>query len=591
MLSHSLLASFLVVLALTFSGCAGPVTTSTSRVLISAQRAVNMTEVELGEIRKSVASESYADTLRALVVFVKFSDDTSVGDPFTFYREWPSDLSPSTIPEFGNRLLSASEEPPFDLFTLTDYFYQQSLGNFILYGDVYPKVLISSKPEASYHRPVGGYGDLAVEVLERLDPEVEFQDYDRNGDGKLDHLFLIIRRDSQRDAKKFVWTGISCLDARCGGQITAGKAIKAPSYDDVLIDWGTSGSIIMHRTPGNVDAHSYHIRMMAHELGHDIWAGFFNHIQSIRTNDVPLESNRAPNRGRNPSGTASLGFVLMAGAGGGLDTRGDETISAFERDLLGWISCSEVTSDTTILVRDLYTTSDCYSIPHPGAPAQEKFYVTNRQRLGYFDQHRRSGLNDRFEIGFLRTTGLLIHMSQRKLLDVIPADNSADLSVTNADYDGDLFGPDGSKQLTPWTRPNSSGYTKQPPKVKRVWLALDNIRYSGAADKSMLVDVVMDFRQAPIIRNDSWMTSDLNGYVFDSPIRVTDGSTLSIDADIVAGQGIAVDPGATLVVEENGRVSVPEGSAIILQDGRIVINGEVDGHIDARESSVVERSR
>ena len=164
----------------------------------------------------------YTDTLRALVVFVMFRDDDEPSHADLNYRDWPLFDDPGTLPAFAPHLLAPTPTPPFPDSSLTQYFYQQSLGRFVLYGDVYDSVMVSLQPEAAYHAPNGGYGHLTAEILDRIDAQgFDFSRYDHNGDGQLDYLFLTIRRDSKRDDKTFTYTGISCLDARCGGGITA----------------------------------------------------------------------------------------------------------------------------------------------------------------------------------------------------------------------------------------------------------------------------------------------------------------------------------------------------------------------------------
>jgi hypothetical protein len=413
---------------------------------------------------------------------------------------------------------------------------------------------------------------LTREVLDRLDRAgLDFRRFDRNGDGRLDYLFLIVRRDSQRDAKRFTWTGISCLDARCGGGIAGGRPPGDLVYDGIAVDWQRSGSILMHRTPGNILPHYYHVRLMAHELGHDLWAPFFTHIRAITTNDVPQQSNRTARS------TNTIGYVLMAGAGGGWDARGDEIISAFERDLLGWIRCDTLTTaQDDVRLGDLYTTSDCAVVPLSG---ERRLYVTNRQRLGPFDRLRRGGTDGRFEMGLLRTTGLLVHLADGTRLDVLPADNTLDLAPTNAPYQGDLYGPGTKTQLTPWTRPSTGGFTHYPPGAEPDWQALDRIRYADDGSGAMQFDVVPDIRDRPVIRDTSWMGEETRGTTFDAPVIVTRGATLHVETMLSLADGLVVEPGGTVVVESEGDVRLPPESTLHLHHGSTLV---VDGRLDVR---------
>ena len=235
----------------------------------------------------------------------------------------------------------------------------------------------------------------------------------------------------------------------------------------------------MHRTPGNVSSFHYYIRLMAHEIGHDLWRNDFVHIPQNKKNDVPLHHNRGENRD-------CVGYVLMAGAGGAWDCGGSETISAYERDLLGWINCTRLAStQRNVELGDLFTTSSCYTIPLT-SPSR-MLYVSNLQRTGYFDQTRYAGIHKQFQIG-LRTTGMLLHLVHNKGVDVLPADNDLTLSTENAAYVGDLFSPETMTQITPWTRPNSNGFTRYPASFQADWVALDHLRTSPSDASTLIFD-------------------------------------------------------------------------------------------------------
>ncbi len=508
------------------------------------------------------ASPPYTDTLRALVIFVKFRDDALPGDPDLDYRGWPLFEDPTRLPLFARALLAPSPFPPYPDSSLTAYFHQQSNGHFLIFGDVLDSVMVSRYPEARYHRPEGGYGDLTQEVLDRLDAEgMDFSRYDYNADGRIDHLFFILRRDSRRDALDFEWTGISCLDARCGPGPAAGAPAPALSYDGRRVDWNTSGSYIINRTPGNILPYWYTVRMMAHELGHDLWAPFFVHLPAISRNDVPLKSNRS-------RGTTSIGYALMAGAGGGKDCRGNETISAFERDLLGWIDCIPLARDATaVRLTDLYTTGACFTLTVAGPQEPRRLYLSNLQRLGPFDRLHRAGKNPVYDAGLLRTTGLLVTLAEATRYDVLPADNTLDLSTRNAAYEGDLYGPPSFTQITPWTRPNLSGYTRYPPGFAPDWQAVDDIRYAGDASRTLTFDVHADFRLRPVIRQDSWIGSETKGYVFRVPFRVTGRSTLVLDTPLTFAGTLRLDAGTTVVLDAGADVTLATGSVLDLKAG------------------------
>ncbi|NNE45300.1 MAG: hypothetical protein HKN37_01435 [Rhodothermales bacterium] len=522
-------------------------------------------------------------------MFVKFADDNSPGDPVVDYRKWPLYDDPARLPESAPFFLSPSPDAPFVDSTLTAYFFEQSNGRMVLFGNVYPRTIVSSGPEADYHRPRGGYGALATEVIHRLDDVgLDFSEYDFNKDGRVDHIFLIIRNDTEKMSGRITWTGASCLDARCANGPPVGKYIEPLRVDNVLVDWNLSGSILFNRVPGNIIPHYWLIRMMAHEIGHDFWARFFIHVPAITTNDVPAESNYRPP-------TNVLGYVLMAGAGGGRDARGDETISAWERSLLGWIDCPVLSSsESGVRLRDLYTSGDCRRI-QIGEPKRERtLFLSNRQRIGAFDRIRRGGNDGRFDMGLLRTTGLLVGLSDRNRYEVLPADNSLELALDNASYAGDLFGPGSRSQLTPWTRPTSNGYSERRPASGGSWAAIDNIRSDADDPEVMLFDFVEDFRTRPIIREDSWMAAESANQEIDAPLVITDGATLTVSTELTLDGRVRVDPGAVLHISRNATLNLGPRSTLSLDEGsELRIDGRLNvaGVVTPRAGSTVVRGR
>ncbi|HMB94046.1 MAG TPA: hypothetical protein VKP65_24570, partial [Rhodothermales bacterium] len=198
------------------------------------------------------------------------------------------------------------------------------------------------------------------------------------------------------------------------------------------------------------------------------------------------------------------------------------------------------------------------------------------QRLGPFDVRRDGGLNNRFEMGQLRTNGLLVQLADGTRLDVLPADNTLDLSVRNAAYEGDLFGPGTATQLTPWTRPNINGYTHYPGDYEPSWQAIDNIRYLPGSADTMVFDYVPDFRHRPVVRTASWIGDETEGYTFEQKVVVKRGTTLHLGTTLTFSKGLHIEPDATVIIEENALITLASESVLDMARGATV---QVVGHL------------
>jgi hypothetical protein len=348
------------------------------------------------------ATTPVSGTLRALVVFVRFQDDMED----TEQRNWPLNLT--APPAFTQDLLADSPDPgdfggAFPENTLTRYFFDQSQGNLILYGTVHDEIIVSDLPEDDYRTL--GWGYLSQEVLNEIDANVNFADYDDNGDGFVDYIFIVVRRDAFREVDGLTWAGVSDLR---GGPDRFGFPDVCLEYDGRMVDWRRSGSILVNHTPGNVDAHTYYIRLMAHEFGHDLWWNaplFGGYLNLNDANDVPNNET---------GGVARTGYALMIGALFGTtlsDVEGHKILSPYEREILGWLDCQPLGGGDLpgVTITDLYNTSDCKTID---IPSGRTLYLQNHHQTAFFNQYLSASVDGGavFELGRLRTEGLLVNL-------------------------------------------------------------------------------------------------------------------------------------------------------------------------------------
>jgi M6 family metalloprotease-like protein len=380
--------------------------------------------------------------VRALVVWVRFADDVAVHEnPSTeAARDW---MEPDSLPEFANEIISPTVNQPSGL---TQYFLDQSRGQLRLTGRSFPEVVVAAHNELDYRQADGTLDQarLTQEILEHidLDPRIDLREFDADYDGFLDYLFVVVRSLRQSKLYPSNAAGVSDLGYTSPEPELAGQTLS--------VSQDASGSYIRYGSAGNIFPRIDLVRLMAHELGHDLWLAYV-HLRPV-----------APAPGIPPFAERQVGYALMAG---GSDARGDETISAYERDLLGWIDCQPLTVDTTVVVRDLYSSAaeNCYTYPAPaGSRSPERLiYLSARFRVGPFDRMLTNTSAAAASDQGLMDTGLLVMATEPGgRTGPVPRDQGLTLSNHAIDYAGDLFQP--GDRLTPWTRPNSSGYLTFP---------------------------------------------------------------------------------------------------------------------------------
>lgn len=381
--------------------------------------------------------------VRALVVWVRFADDLTVWEePSTEAAgDW---LEPDQLPSFADHVISPTIDQPSGL---TEYFLDQSRGQLRLTGQSFPQVLVSQHAESEYRQRDGSLDQLRLtkEILEYIDPDsrVDLTDFDADSDGFVDYLFVVLRSMNQTKLYASHAAGVSDL----------GYTSEEPEYGKrtLRVSKDASGSYVRYDSAGNIFPRTDLVRLMAHELGHDLWLDYV-HLRPV-----------APAAGIPPFAERPVGYALMAG---GSDARGDETISAYERDLLGWIDCQQLTTDTTVVVRDLYSSAEenCYTYSAPsGARGLDRLiYLSARFRVGPYDRLLTNTSVAAASDQGLMDTGLLVMATETGgRVGPVPRDQALTLSNHAVDYKGDLF--QAGDRLTPWTHPNSSGYLTFPP--------------------------------------------------------------------------------------------------------------------------------
>lgn len=530
-------------------------------------------EVGLTRITSSVEIDD-GPSIRALLVYVKFADDTTPG------RDgWPLYTNPEDLPTFADGILAPDSASISSTdSTLSRFYYDQSKATstadpqLFLYGDILPTdgsgnpiVYVTDHDNDWYHRSSGrGYGYLTEEVLDYLVnvEGIDIGDYDVNDDGYLDHIFLIIRHEEA----EISYSGASNLGGyfEIGGEPSDSLLYWSPGKQtNIAVDWYESGSFQFHDEPGNIVPHARHIELAAHEIGHDLLRGpgmLSNHLLPQFHNDVP--ANDPPVTSPQPYGHALMPGSPHRFAGS------YHTISVYERWIKGWIDPIELENDSTnVEITDLPTTSKAFVIELDNDAEGTRVFIANRQRNNHFTQLKSNPERDPpFDdvIVGLEATGLAITYNRdQQRLDVVPADNTLERDVwfdpNPSPSQNDFYNPWTQRQVTPWTRPNSNGYNEYPSEFSPSWVAIDNITNLGNPDSTMKFDFYSDYRDAALvaIRADSWMGEETSGSVFANEVRVMNGATLTIDAntELEFASGLTVEKGAELIIHNGAELA------------------------------------
>ena len=539
-------------------------------------------------------SIAFEDSVHALVVFVRFANDTDAAP------EWPIRGAPGAepIPEWGETLVEESpdevtEAMGLDDPTLSAYFFWQSkdgpTGPHILTGEVWPRnrsgrplVFTPSQPSSGYQSGrESGYGYLVAEVFEALgaDPRFDPTRFDANRDGELDHLMLVVRRDPDVRVTGGV-AGLSGVNSPAARTFGRPAATLTVGRDDrtVTVDMNGSGAI-------NWVGGEYSAATLIHEYGHVLFS--MGHTRMITPEGAAVRSavsNDVPYWVPEGTGAYACAYNRMCG-GGARNGRPYEssiydtaalTLSGHELRRMGWARrvVIDPSRDTAgVRLRPLYGSGDVALIPLRDGSGADTLSLENRQRTNHFDRFPAWDLEDPF-YGLvsrdLASTGLLTTLSYGDpagpggaLYDIAPPSNRFRRPRSRCDgtSDGcvdpyawwarDMLRPEASAtQMTPWTRPNVSGTTVYPEGVEPNWFAVTNVRFAGD-EGAMALDFVADVRQweSVVITADSWMGAESDGLVFDGPVRVTGGATLRVEpgATVTFAGGVEVEDGARFV--------------------------------------------
>lgn len=271
---------------------------------------------------------------KAVVILVQYKDlDFKLNDPYDYFSKM---LNEEGFSQYGGTGCAR------------EYFNLCSGGKFDPEFDVYGPVTLSRN--MSYYGANDVYGndlhpeEMVIEACQQLDGEVDFSQYDRDGDGVIDNVFVIYagRGEASGGSKNTVWPHAYNI---------YGALKKTFYFDGVLLDhYGCTNEWLQSGPDG--------VGTFIHEFSHVMGLPDLYDTTYETDNFTPCEWSALDvgpynNNGRTPP-----------------------LYSAFERMSMGWITPMPITSAGEI---NLLPISSDLAYYIPTAKANEFFLVENRQ--------------------------------------------------------------------------------------------------------------------------------------------------------------------------------------------------------------------
>jgi M6 family metalloprotease-like protein len=419
----------------------------------------------------------------ALVIFTKFQGEA------------PEDsLAPPWAEDLFNPHLKGS---------FSHFYADMSRGALTIEGSVLKKRYSSEYgPEhyvASDPAEIGGYERFNQEILKAADAEVDFSKYDKNGDGYIDFVFIIVKNMPRNF---IIGPAVGIMDLGC---VFTTNDKGGPLGPFVLTRGATSEE-------GNF---CYTVGVMAHEYGHALGLPDLYDLTIVNPEFPPEEDS------------AGIGLWGLMGYGG-LGWQGDDgpnSFCAWSKAKLGWIgtnndSLTTITENRSdLVITDIGTGGAVYRIPITGT---EYFLLVNRQATGsyyernipqsglliwHIDETRSNNDEGHKKVDLECADGLFLdrgYPAGFRPDRVSGMDNldfwSNDVGYRIQHYGNrgdatDLFDGERFTAFTPETNPSPIGYDKD------TRVAVTNIRRQGT---KMVVDIQFDFLNHCILKYTEW---------------------------------------------------------------------------------------
>lgn len=325
---------------------------------------------------------------KGLVILVNFRDNVfSTDDPKAIYNEMFNQLDYTDYGMTGS---------------VRDYFLAQSYGLFDMTLDVAGPYTLS-KPMASYGGNDENGTDIGVRAFAResfvlADADVNYSDYDWDGDGEVEQVFIVYAgyAEAQGASANTIWPHSFAL-------------AEPLTLDGVGVSQYACSSELRGSDGDEIDG----IGTVCHEFSHCL--GLADHYDTEGTN----------------FGTSY--WDVMAAGSYNNNSCTPAAYTSFERWSMGWLEPKELNSQTDIVgMKSLVDSPEAYVLYNDANP-DEFYLLENRQRKG-FDSglygHGLLVLHVDYDAQVWATNSVNV-ASARQRMTIIPADNQKTNSASS----------------------------------------------------------------------------------------------------------------------------------------------------------------
>ncbi len=355
---------------------------------------------------------------KGLVILVEYSN-------LEFVIEDPHDYFTRMLNEPGFSDLNGTG-------SARDWFIENSKGLFIPEFDVYGPIKLSHS--GNYYGGNDSWGndrrpeELAIEACEMLDETVDFSEYDRDGDGIIDNVFIFYAGYGEADggAAWTIWPH--------SWEVTTARPHERYEFDGVQLDrYACASELEGNGTPDGIGT-------FVHE---------FSHVMGLP--DLYATSYTG-------AFTPGIWSVMDMGPYNN-DGRTPPNYSAYERYCLDWLQPTEIEMSSEVVLNPMLDNNEAFIVR---TPKQNEFFILeNRQQEGndlYLPGHGMLVWHIDYNPSIWEANIVNNHTAHQ-YVDLIEADNKRD-DISRA---GDAF--PGTKNITefgPTTKPAFVDWDKQP---------------------------------------------------------------------------------------------------------------------------------